>query len=207
VLSVNDPRPLSAAVQLIGRACHCVITYEDPKWQRDEVIDISGSIWHRPDFRPRIPNGGLFTFTVDGDLSSQTSAQMRATLEQMIRTYETSRSGPGEFQVIADEATLHVVPKTGSVLDVPITLTVETRPLWDVVATTLNLTAKASGQTVGLGSAPTNFFQRLVRVEAHHEPARIVLDRALLASGRKLSWRLFYDAGMAQYYLSIHFVA
>src|SRR5262245_662135 len=55
-LSVNDPRPLSAAVTLLERRCHCPITYEDPQWRSDDVVD-SGPHWPA-----RIPKGGPFTF-------------------------------------------------------------------------------------------------------------------------------------------------
>jgi hypothetical protein len=205
-VSVNDPRPLNAAVKLIEHSCHCAITYEDPKWRPEELVDISGSIWHRPDVTPRIPNGGRFTFNLDTDVSSHTPAQMRALLAEVLRSYEATKSGPGTFQITADGGVLHVVPKSGSVLDAPLTFARESRQIVEVVSMALRLAGEAKGQKIGLATWPINLLQQPIEIEARHEPAIIILNRALASSGRKLSWRLFYDAGMAQYYLSIHFV-
>jgi hypothetical protein len=206
-LSVNDARPLGEAVRLIQRQCLCVITYEDPKWKPGEVIDISASVWHRPDVRVLVPNGGLFTFSLDRDIASHTGPQMRTSLEQVISAYENTRSGPGAFRLISDEAAFHVVPKTGSVLDAPVTIVLDTRPLYEVTVAILAGVMRANGQKIAQGTLPTNFFlQRRITVNAHEEPARVVLNRALMASGQKLSWRLLYDVTRGQHYLNIHFV-
>src|SRR5437763_1084383 len=90
VLSVDDPRPLNAAVKLIEQRCHCTITYEDPKWGPDDDVDVSGSVWHRTDIRPRVPRGGRFTFSMAGDTSARTASQMRAPVEQVLRAFENS---------------------------------------------------------------------------------------------------------------------
>ena len=55
---------------------------------------------------------------------------------------------------------------------------------------------RATGQRVELATFPINFFfQHRVEIEAKQEPAREVLVRALAASGRALSWRLFSTPG------------
>ena len=86
-VSVDDPRPLSAAVRAIEQRCRCAITYEDPKWEAADVVDISGSLWHKPDIRPRIPKGGPFTFDVPRELSSFTPAQTGAAIAQVLRAW------------------------------------------------------------------------------------------------------------------------
>jgi hypothetical protein len=206
VLSVDDPRPLAEAVKLIEQRCHCAITYEDPKWGPEDVVDISGSVWHRADIRPRVPKGGHFTFSLPRDVSARTAGGMRAPVEQVLRTFESSGSGPGAFRLISDNTALHVVPRSGSVLDVPVTIAPGTRPIIELVAMTMEQVGQAIGLKVGIATLPTNLLKRPVTLEARQEPARVVLSRALLASGRSLSWRLFYDVTMGQYYLGIHFV-
>lgn len=206
VLSVDDPRPLSAAIRLVEERCHCAITYEDPIWQPDDVIDISGSIAHRADVIPRIPTGGRFTFSVDADLSSLTRVQLRRTAGQVLRTFESSKSGPGQFQLMSGGLALHVVPKSGSVLDVPVTIAPGTPRILDVITTTLKQVSEASGRKIGIGTGPFRLLNGRIELEAHQEPAYALLDRALLASGRTLSWRLFYSVTTGQYYFNVHVV-
>lgn len=199
-LSVNDPRPLSAAVALLEQRCHCPITYEDPEWKSDDVVD-SGPHWPA-----RIPKGGPFTFDAP-DLRASTPADTRRALEQVLRTFEQTASGRGAFRVTNDATAVHVVPREGSILDTPVTIAPGTRPLGEVVMLTLGEVERVTGQKVGLATGPINFFQqRRIEIEAQQEAAGDVLVRALAASGRQLSWRLFYDLMMQEYYLSIHFV-
>jgi len=199
-LSVNDPRPLSAAVDLVERRCHCAITYEDPLWRSDDVA-LSGPHWPAV-----IPKGGLFTFDAP-DLAANTPAQMAAAMAQVVRVFEQSGSGRGAFRVINDETVVHVVPRPDSILDTRVTIPLATRRLDDIVTMVLAEVERATGQKIELGTFPTNFFfQHRVEIEAKQEPAREVLVRALAASGRALSWRLFFGARMRQYYLNIQFV-
>jgi hypothetical protein len=205
-LSVNDPRPLNAAIKVVEQRCHCAITYEDPKWGADDVVDISDSIWHRPDIRPRIPKGGLFTFDAPPGLSSTTPAQTRAAMAQVVRTFEQSGSGRGAFRVTNDATTVHVLPRGGSILDTPVSIPNGTLPLGDVVTLVLRAVGQATGQRIELGAFPTNFFKGRVEIQAGQTVARDVLVQAFAASGRQLSWRLLYSVGMGQYYLNVHFV-
>ena len=199
-LSVDDPRPLSAAVKLLEQRCHCPITYEDPLWKSDDVA-LSGPHWPA-----MIPKGGLFTFDAP-DVSVITTARMAAAMAEVVRAFEQSGSGRGAFLVTKYATTVHVVPRDGSILDTPVTMPRATRPLADVVTMTLAEVERATGKKIELAMLPINFSrQRTVDIEAQQEPAHDVLVRALAASGRTLSWRLFFDAMMRQYYLSIHFV-
>ena len=199
-LSVNDPRPLSAAVDLVERRCHCAITYEDPLWKSDDVA-LSGPQWPA-----MIPKGGPFTFDAP-DLGATTPAHMAAAMAQVVRAVEQSGSGRGGFRVTNDTTAVHVVPRFGSILDTPVTIAHATRRLDDVVAVALAEMERATGEKIELATFPINFFfQHRVQIEAQQEPARDVLVRALAASGRALSWRLFFSATMRQYYLNIHVV-
>lgn len=198
-VSVNDPRPVNAAAKAVEQRCHCAITYEDPTWRADDVVDISG--------RPRIPKGGPFTFHVPSGLSSTTPAQTRIAMEDVLRAFEQSGTGRGSFRVTNDATTVHVVPRGGSILDTPVTIPHATRSLGDVVIAVIEQVGQLTQQRIGLAGFPINFFrQRQVETGARQESARDVLVRAMGASGRPLSWRLFYSVPMGQYYLNIHFV-
>ena len=132
---------------------------------------------------------------------------MAAAMARVVRVFEQSGSGRGAFRVTNDTTAVHVVPRPGSILDTPVTITHATRRLEHVVTVALAEVERATGQRVELATFPTNFFfQHRVEIEAKQEPAREVLVRALAASGRALSWRLFSTPGCDRYYLGIHFV-
>jgi hypothetical protein len=202
-LSVDDPRPVSAAVVLIEQHCHCIITYEDPKWQRDQVIDISGSVRHRADVRTQIPRGGRFTFSVNDGLNSP--QQVRTVLGTVLAESESSNA-PGNFQVRTGAAAFHVVPQSGSILDAPVKTAQGSQPLGDVVSAIVRLAGQVTGQTIELATGPINLLQMPIVVEAHQESANDALERAFGSSGRKVSWQLFYDVGTQRYYLNMHIV-
>lgn len=206
VLTVNDPRPLNAAIALLEQRCRCIITYEDPKWGPADLVDISGTVQHRADVRPRIPKGGAFSFRMAADGSARTAAEVRPTVERVIRAFHDSASGRGHFQLIGGADALHVVPQLGSILDQPVTIAQGTHPIAEIIAMTLEQVGDAIGQKVGVAALPMNLLKKRVRTEARGESARGVLTRALSASGRPLSWRIFHGAGMSQYYFSIHSV-
>lgn len=205
-VSVDDPRPLSSAIEVIEQRCHCAITYEDPRWTPEDVADIPGSVSHRADVRVRVPKGGRFTFSIGRNLASRTPAQVRASVEELVHTFEQSGTGRGSFQLVGNSPALHVVPRSGSILDVSITIPGGTRPVADLVVTILSQVGDAAGARVGLATFPVNLFKREVAFEAQHEPAERTLTRLLLATQRRLSWRLYYDVTMGQYYLGIHLV-
>jgi hypothetical protein len=206
ILSVDDPRPLSAAIKLVEGRCHCAITYEDPKWRAEDVIDISGSVWHRADVKPRVPKGGRFTFSVDGNLAARSPAQIAASVQELVHSFNESGTGPGTFKLFSDGATIHVTPRNGSILDGPVTIASGEHSIAEVVVGILGQVEGTIGTKVGLATFPQNLLKRPVRFETQHESAQRALTRALVATERVLSWRLYYDVGMGQYYFGIHFV-
>ena len=145
-LSVDDPRPLNAAVKLIEQRCHCSITYEDPKCRPEDVIDISGSVWHRPDIHPRIPKGGRFTFSIPPDLSGATAEQMRGLVEQVLVAFDRARSFPGAFLVTTDNTGLHVLPQSGSVVDEHVTVAPVPQRIIDIVTAIIGQVTRLTGQ-------------------------------------------------------------
>src|SRR5881394_1416815 len=143
-LSVNDPRPLSAAVSLVEGRCHCAITYEDPLWRSDDVA-LSGPYWPA-----MIPKGGLFTFDAP-DLAATTPAQTAAAMAEVVSAFEQSGSGRGAFRVTNDTIAVHVVPRAGSILDTPVTITHATRRLDEIVTVVLAEVERATGDKVEIG--------------------------------------------------------
>lgn len=96
-------------MKLLEERCHCAITYEDPQWRPDDVVDSGHSI----------AKGGPFTFDAP-DLSMRTPAEMRAALMQVVRTFEETGSDRGAIRVTNDATAVHVVPRESSILDTPV---------------------------------------------------------------------------------------
>lgn len=202
---VDNPRPLMAAVDVVEERCHCAVTYEDPRWQADQLIDVSSTVSHRPGARVRVPRGGRFDVAFPDD-SFAAPFQVDAALEEAVTQYEQQFPGMGVFAVVKDGTAFSVRPRGSSVLDAPVTPPAGARSIGDIVAATLEQAGAASGVHIGLGLAPLNALKMKITMKGDAEPARSVLNQALAAMGRKMSWRLLYDDGMGQYYLSIHAV-
>jgi hypothetical protein len=43
-IRVDDPRPLATAVKHVETLCSCIVTYEDPRWTRDEHVGGSAGV-------------------------------------------------------------------------------------------------------------------------------------------------------------------
>jgi hypothetical protein len=203
-LLVEDPRPMAGAVHLVESRCHCIVTYEDVRWRADQVEDLPGAaIGTRA---PKIPAGHPFMFTVSRAIASQAPVQIEHTLREALDAYERTNEA-GVFRVAFDEPMFHVSPATGAPLDAAISIPAGTRSLDETVRIIRAAAAASTRARINLGTAPTNLMlQARVTLEATNEPARDVLARGLMLTGRKLSWQLLYDFGYDAYYLNIHTV-
>ena len=205
-VTVNDPRPLSKAIEIIETRCHCVVSYEDPQWQLDQVLDVSGLVQRTADApRTRVPNGRPFTFTLDRSASLSTPDELHATLRRLLSTFERS-GGLGSFQVIKGAEAFHVTPKTGSVLDAMINVPKGTRSIAEMISMILKTAGQRTGTVIELATGPLGLLKKPVDMESQNQLARDVLVRALNSTGERLSWQLFYDFGMKKYYLNLHSV-
>lgn len=205
-LTIDDPRPLGAAVLQFERRCHCIVTYEDLKWREEEVEDISGLIHHTPGaVKPLIPKGRRFAFTISNNIASEPRDVVRAGLQQMIAAFERA-NGAGTFRLMQSESAFHIVPKSAGVLDVPISFDRSERSLGDTISTILSAVTAVNGEKIKFGTVPINLMKRTIVLDASKEPAADVLSRALKLTGRTFSWRLLYDFGLRDYALNLHSV-
>src|SRR5437762_8128026 len=107
-LLATGPRPLSAAVRMFQERCHCVVTYEDPKWPADQIEQLPG-----PFAATLIPAGRAFMFLVPHDIASQPCADITGALQQMLDACERTNDG-GPFRSVAGSNAWHIVPRSGS---------------------------------------------------------------------------------------------
>ena len=126
---------------------------------------------------------------------------MRGLVEQVLVAFDRARSFPGAFLVTTDNTGLHVLPQSGSVVDEHVTVAPVPQRIIDIVTAIIGQVTRLTGHKIGIATYPTNLLKRSIKLEAHQGTAQAVLGDALKASGRALSWRLFYDVGMGQYYL------
>jgi hypothetical protein len=209
LITVDDPRPVAAAVEAIQHASGQVITYEDPPIVHTSQTTpmVSGG---NGDNALLMPKGGSLRFQLP---ASGSRADVEQSLEAMVANYNASR-GAATFAVSHNDV-IHVVPDKAMndegrlvpivpVLDTKVTIDAKPRPAMELYGAILGAVSRASGQQVGPGIIPVNGLRtHIVDVGANNEPARAVLARMIAATGLKMSWRLLYDPGTKDYALNM----
>jgi hypothetical protein len=197
-----DPRPLSSLIKSLEGRCHCVITYEDPKWDVSQLID--APVPHPPNVHPHIPRGGPLALVLDGMIPNSPDSA-RSYLELAARV--SDERGYGAFQVAASaDRVFHVVPTAGSVLTPSITFASETKEMGQFVTAILSDVQAANGEQTVVVTGPPDLMKTRITAEADHEPADLVLTRVVSAAGPRLSWQMFYDVDSQKYFLDVHVV-
>jgi hypothetical protein len=207
---ISDPRALNAAVQEFQRRCHCVVTYEDVKWQQSEVQDISSSIQRAPGApQIHVPKERSFIARLPTDLASATPERRFRILQDLLEASEAAGNNK-QFRVQSRDGVFHVLPKTGALLDTPLTFPAKDSALAEVVSGVVQLVGQSTGRKILVGAAPINLLRsaQLTGFGATNERAGDVLVRAMqtAAPGFKLSWQLLFDYARDTYYLSIQLV-
>lgn len=198
---VDSPRPLMAAVDVVEERCDCIVTYEDPQWRPDQLVEAIGAQGGRLGSPAHVPKGGRFDIAFP-DESFAAPVQVRAALDEAIRQFEEQFPGMGSFSVMSDEPRFSVRPRGTTLLDVPVTPPGDAQPVVGIVWTALQQAGAATGVHVALGRTPSGLEVKTT-LKGDAEPARNVINRALAATGHKMSWRLLYDGATGRYDLSI----
>ena len=218
-LSLNDARPVAAAIESLEAKYGWVITYEDPPYAfAGDIQDVTERV--RKDLNryergkaPRVivPRGGALS------VSYTANPNHPAVVIQSVLDAEAARSG-NVFRVKQDGNMFHVVPaksknKNGqpveraSILESNITLAGGQQTGVQMLQTICEALSKANEAPVLLGIFPNNLFYNLrVDRKAGNESARETLMSLFAKTNRKLSWQLFYDPGLQKYALNVHVV-
>src|SRR5689334_5004465 len=112
VLSVDNPRPLSAAVRTLIHSYPIVITYEDPRFEyagdlRDATDDVRKRFPSAT--QTRFPIGGTLEVTYDVSVQSGQPIGIADTLQRIVDAKNAMPNG-GRFAVYQSGDTFHVVP-------------------------------------------------------------------------------------------------
>jgi hypothetical protein len=220
--SVDDPRPVAAAVQALVSRCRCAISYEDPRYTfAGDLDDVTTQVARDLDKFPRgnapkvlVPRRHKLTLTVPAS-NAISSGDVAKTLAELVRS-QASSGLDGHFRVKQVGEMLHVVPTevkdrngnwsaTSSILDVAISLPTQQRSWYS----TLQAIAAAIGASAhvrvdvnsGIGAGiQSEKGPKLYEVGANDERARDVLVRALTlfaADRGNMTWLLFYGNALS----------
>jgi len=197
-VSVDDPRPLWAALRQLEEKQGWQVSYEDPQYAGTDLVDRTARGYSGPG-RALVPRGGQLAVSAAGALTP-------AQFVQLLIDDHTRRNNPGQFEVRSISGTLVVVPVKGSVLDARITLAQKDRSLAELfreLAQVLTQNTHVRVHEPGMLVGPPQRFT----FGANNESARTVLLRALqMKAGGKQPiyiWDLLYAANFG-YVLNVH---
>jgi hypothetical protein len=226
-LSVEDPRPLAKAIEVLEGRYGWAITYEDPRYvYSSEIKDVTLSVprhldKYKPGQAPKffIPKGGTLTF--DYDIRSDTNIpdDRKTVVQELLKAY--ARSGnAGRFRLESNDRIMHVIPTAiknshgqlmpqDSILETRISLTAEQRTGLEKLRSICSAITQATKIQVTVGTVPINLLVHHRDSQgATRQRARDVLVNLLesVNNGTNWSWQLFYDPTpiLKGYALNIH---
>jgi hypothetical protein len=205
-ISVNDIRPLAAAIFAFEDRFGWVVTYEEAAiLYAGDTREARGSTG----IRHVGPRGGPFTFVT----SYTADTSPLSLLERLLQQYSAA-GYPGQFDVQSAGTIFHVVLRKRKnargdleeyrpLLDAPVTIPKLQRSAGMTIDAILEEVGRTTGAELILGTAPLNLLgEARVEIGATNEAARSVLSRILQATGPvtatsaappKLSWALMCD--------------
>lgn len=232
-VSVENPRPVAAAIQQIEKMYNVPITYEDARYVNDSEMAINEQ--GHSVIKTRSVTFTPQTLPSDAALDIRKQSA-RSAVADVLRSYNVSR-GAEMFTVTDDGEGLHVTPlrfvgKFGSMenasplLETPISLSPSVRTAAQAVREIAQAISASTGRPVGAGTLPSLFARHTTTIAASNEPARVVLERLFqemplgyeskpnkaggshIVPGATLSWRLLcgYETS-PECSLNIHVVA
>ena len=227
LLSVDDPRPLAAAIEVLEARYGWVITYEDPRYvYSGDIKDVTLSVRrdldkYKPGEAPKvlIPKGGTLTFEYDVPSDTNLPDDRQTVVQGLLDAYAASGNA-GRFRLENDGRLIHVIPTAvnnsdgqlmpqDSILDTKISLTAGERTEMQRLEAICSAITEATKIPVWVGTVPTNLLlQHRDSEGAAQQKARDVLVNLLetVSSRANWSWQLFYDPspGLKIYMLNIH---
>ena len=122
--TVDGPRPLGDAINVIERQCGCTVTYEDPIYDRTVLVDWTSQIRRDGRQEPKIfgPPSRLFTFIYDATVLQDTT-RIESFLTNLVDQFNRGDRLGGFRVKRGGEGVYQIVPSKGaSVLDVPVVI-------------------------------------------------------------------------------------
>jgi hypothetical protein len=204
-IRVTAERPLYAFSLELAKRHPVAVTYEEAPAPASSTAGTAGSAGKRA-------TPGTLVVEVRVLAATGKPEDLGAVLADAIAAQD-SAGGDLRFRVLEDRGTFHIVPdgvrdaggkwvKVVPVLDTPITLPAEERPVAGVLAAIRDALARDAGAKVVLAEVPVNWaIQTKVQLSGRTESARELLGEAL--ASRPFTWQLLYDPKLEAYVLRI----
>jgi len=229
-LSVEDPRPVAKAIEMLESRYGWAITYEDPRYAHEsEIADVALKVRRDLDkYKPGevppvlVPKGGALEFTYDVAPDTNLPTDPARVVQRLLDA-QTVSGNAGWFRLETIGRIMHVIPTTiknsegrlvpqESVLDTIISLPAEERTAERKLESICLAISRATNIGVVVGAIPTNwFYQHIDQQGATNQKARDVLANMFETMAEdsevNLSWRLFYGPGDKRYVLNVHWVS
>jgi hypothetical protein len=222
LISVQDPRPVAAALSILEQKYGYAISYEDPELTnvydtKDATAEIAAQHGGRTNgSKIIVPKGGLFQFHYAIE-NGKPREDARSLLERMVSEY-LSLGGHTAFTVTKQDTKtgtqLHVIPKMvhavdqQPLLDRVISIPSKERSGLEMLGEICQQLTLVSGRRVGVGNVPINALMAYhADLGAENESARDVLSGLLSRIDSGMVWRVFFDPGLKWYMLNLHVVA
>lgn len=218
ILSVEAPRPMAKAAEILSAQYASTITYEDPRYRFGPDITDRASKF-RKDYQ-QFPPGKApkLLGPLGGTLSVSFSSKNLASMLQQLVGAQTQVGNGGHFQVEQTGTFFHIVPyevrdQNGSwiaqktLLDAPISLPTQSRGAHAVLVVICEEVANANNQGILLATdpGPDTDDSPQYTLGATQEAGRSVLVRALTAMAAQtgpLTWQLYYEVETGHYFMN-----
>jgi hypothetical protein len=229
-VTVNDPRPLAAALLQLEPELGIAFNYEDcPTSNSDAVANAAPRLLSdeqlasNPSAQLLVPRGGSLSWSSQRPLALNAGA-VRVLLQSLVDVDNLSDTA-GRFQVESNAGTFFIIPSlvagasgrpvpARALFDTPVSFPPGTRSAADTIDLII-ASLNANGKQVALAMAPWNALRNTsLEIESSQETARSVLGKILsavsstsLADGSiapLLGYSLLYDPGAHFYALNIH---
>ena len=228
MLTANDPRPLSQAIEAISQEYGWIVDFEDPLYHSHfDLVDSTDPKWrasHPNEKGATRVSGGLFQSSFP-EPSSITSGDVEGqVLQKLVADYNSS-GNPGKFIVRKEAEGRYAVigvsrkdesgkdEPVNALLDTPITIPVQQRDATATLQLIVDTLAATSGVkvklgTIGLSSNPLQ--EATLTIGGANVPARTLLLQALDDVSRTsphfggiFVWNFLFDADTDAYWLRL----
>jgi hypothetical protein len=225
-ISVDDARPIAAALRILEKDYGYSITYEDPEFANpSDIENITSEVAAMQAGRSNgktilIPKRVAFEFHYKTE-NAKPQEDTATLLERMVAEYGSL--GRSTFAVQRRETTngteWHVVPtrvrdesgvlaEQPALLDRIVSIPPGERSALDMLGEICRQLTLLSGRRVGVGNVPVNpLIAYHAKLGASSESARDVLADLLSRFKNRMVWEFFFDPGLKWYMLNIHSVA
>jgi hypothetical protein len=205
-LAVNGSRPLSLVANQLEARFGLLVAYEDsPLKYEGDFVDRASPELKAKGQKALYPRGGQLEVDYAVASSGQEPENPTDLILRLLKDH-VNRGNPGIFCLRLLNGLYDIIPtdaldqtgrmqKVRAILDLPITLPVKDRTLYETMDSVCKEVSTAGQVSVLLGTVPTNYFmQRHVALGCTSRAARQVLMDILFLTRRSLVWRLNCDA-------------